>query len=159
VQAGLPTNQPPSRQPSAPPSQAATKSHSSGQSHQPSNPHKHKKPHKKPHKQPAPPAGRPSADELAASVVQYYSLVPGDTQDGWRMLTPSFQRDGAGGRGAYEKWWHSIDRVSVHNAQGSPPNRAVATLIYYFKSGRVVSERTTFGFVRQGGRLKINSQS
>jgi hypothetical protein len=34
-----------------------------------------------------------------------------------------------------------------------------ATLIYYFKDGRVVRERTAYGLVNEGGRLKISSST
>ena len=39
---------------------------------------------------------------------------------------------------------------------GLPPERAEATLTYYFKNGRVVTERTAFRLVDEDGRLKIS---
>jgi hypothetical protein len=103
------------------------------------------------------PNGPPSSGQLADSITHYYSVVPGDTNTGWQLLTPSYQQGTAGGRGTYERWWHSIDRVDVSDASGSPPGTATATLTYHFKDGRVVTERTQFGLVNQGGTLKINS--
>ena len=41
--------------------------------------------------------------------------------------------------------------------RGTPPSSAQATLTYYFKDGRVVRERTAYGLVNDGGRLKISS--
>jgi serine/threonine protein kinase len=106
---------------------------------------------------PSAPNGTPTSGQLADSITHYYSVVPGDTNTGWRLLTPSYQQGTAGGRGTYERWWNSIDRVDVSNATGSPPGTATATLTYHFKDGRVSTERTQFGMVNQGGTLKINS--
>ena len=40
-----------------------------------------------------------------------------------------------------------------------PPDSAQATLTYYFNDGRVGRERTAYGLVNDGGRLKINSST
>jgi hypothetical protein len=83
--------------------------------------------------------------------------VPGDLNDGWNLLTPSYQQGTADGRGSYERWWHSIDHVDISDVSASPPGTANATLTYYFKNGRQATDRTVFGLVRQDGTLKINS--
>jgi hypothetical protein len=44
----------------------------------------------------------------------------------------------------------------VSDVTGQPPNRAQATVTYYFKSGRVDTERTAYRFVNDGGKLKIS---
>jgi cytoskeletal protein RodZ len=103
------------------------------------------------------PTGTTTAQQLADSITHYYSVVPGDTSAGWQLLTPSYQQGTAGGRGSYEKWWQSIDRVDVSGASGSPPSTATATLTYHFRDGRVTTEQTEFGLVNQDGTLKINS--
>jgi hypothetical protein len=82
--------------------------------------------------------------------------MPGDTDRGWSRLTPSYQRTRARGRSSYEGFWNDIDRVSVSRVSGDPPNRAVATIRYVYKSGRVVRETTSFQLVKRGGELKIN---
>jgi eukaryotic-like serine/threonine-protein kinase len=38
-----------------------------------------------------------------------------------------------------------------------PPESTQATLTYYFKDCRIVRERTAYGLVNDGKRLKINS--
>ena len=50
-------------------------------------------------------------------------------------------------------------RVSVSGVTGLPPGRAQATITYYYKSGRVDTERTAFGLVEEGGQLKITSST
>ena len=72
-------------------------------------------------------------------------------------MTASYQTNHAGGRQAYQRFWDAINRVAVTDVRGIPPDGAQATLTYYFKDGRVVRERTAYGFVNEGGRLKINS--
>ena len=72
-------------------------------------------------------------------------------------MTTSYQTSHAGGRQAYERFWDAIDKISVSDVSGIPPNSALATITYYFNDGRVVRERTEYGLVNDGGRLKINS--
>jgi len=43
--------------------------------------------------------------------------------------------------------------------RGIPPDSAQATLTYYFNDGRVIRERTAYGLVNEGGRLKINNST
>jgi hypothetical protein len=74
-------------------------------------------------------------------------------------MTASYQTNHAGGRQAYERFWDAVDRISVADVRGIRPRSAQATLTYYFKDGRVVRERTAYGLVNEGGRLKINSST
>ena len=46
------------------------------------------------------PNGTPTSGQLADSITHYYSVVPGDTNTGWQLLTPSYQQGTAGGRGS-----------------------------------------------------------
>ena len=74
-------------------------------------------------------------------------------------MTANYQRNHAGGRSGYESFWRPIARVSASNVTGRPPGRAEATIIYYYRNGRVDTERTAFGLVEQGGMLKISSST
>ena len=100
-----------------------------------------------------------TAGQLADAVMHYFAVVPSNLDEGWSLLTPSFQQGRAGGRDNYDRYWNTINRVAVNNASGSSPHDASATLTYYFKNGRQVTEHTTFRFVRQGGVLKIDGES
>ena len=82
-----------------------------------------------------------------------------NTDAAWPRMTASYQTDHAGGRRAYQRFWDAIDRVTVSDVRGIPPRSAQATITYYFKDGRVVRERTAYGMVNEGGRLKINSST
>jgi eukaryotic-like serine/threonine-protein kinase len=103
--------------------------------------------------------GTPTAAQLRKAITSYYALMPGNTDQAWPRMTASYQANHAGGRQAYERFWDAIGRVVVSDVSGSPPGSAQATLTYYFKDGRVVTERTAYGLVNDGGDLKINSSS
>ena len=83
--------------------------------------------------------------------------MPRNTDAAWPRMTASYQTNHAGGRQAYQRFWDAVDRISVADVRGIRPRSAQATLTYYFKDGRVVRERTAYGLVNEGGRLKINS--
>ncbi len=99
----------------------------------------------------------PSATQLAEAISSYYALMPNQTDQAWRRLTPSYRRFPAGGRQGFERFWDAIARVSVRDARGNPPDEAEATITYVFKDGRVVTERTAYGLVNDDGQLKINT--
>lgn len=98
----------------------------------------------------------PTSAELAAAITDYYGLLPSGTDQGWSRLTTHFQTTTAHDRQYYQRFWDSIDRVSVSNAVGSPPNAARATITYHFKDGRVSVEPTAYTLVQDGGILKID---
>jgi hypothetical protein len=103
--------------------------------------------------------GPPSADQLAAVVSRYYSLVPGNLDQAFALLTPDYQTRVAGGRQAYQRFWDQYSAVTVTDVTGSPPSTVTATVAYTTKTGQVVRERTTFGLVDSGGVLKIGSST
>jgi hypothetical protein len=105
------------------------------------------------------PNGAPTDRQLADAVVRYFSLIPGNLDAGWNMLTPHFQNSRAQNRQTYDSYWGSVQRVDVSNASGQAPNRASATLTYHFKDGRVVTEQTSFRFARHDGTLEIDDES
>jgi eukaryotic-like serine/threonine-protein kinase len=104
-------------------------------------------------------AGTPSAGQLAGAIDEYFQLVPGDLNAGWSRLTPHFQQTRAQGRQSYDSYWNSVGRVDVSDVQGLPPDAVIATLVYHYKDGRVVTQQTRFRLVTQGGVLKIDEES
>jgi eukaryotic-like serine/threonine-protein kinase len=103
--------------------------------------------------------GAPTAAQLRQAITSYYALMPGNTDAAWPRMTASYQTNHAGGRQAYERFWDAIDKITVSDVSGTPPSSAQATITYYFNDGRVVRERTGYGLVDEGGRLKINSST
>jgi eukaryotic-like serine/threonine-protein kinase len=103
--------------------------------------------------------GTPTAAELRRAITSYYALMPRNTDAAWPRMTASYQTNHAGGRQAYQRFWDAISKITVADVRGIPPDSAQATLTYYFNDGRVVRERTAYGLVDEGGRLKINSST
>jgi hypothetical protein len=85
--------------------------------------------------------------------------MPRGTDQGWPRMTANYQTNHAGGRSGYERFWSPIARVSARDVVGRPPGRAEATIVYYYKNGQVITERTGFGLVEAGGQLKISSST
>ena len=105
------------------------------------------------------PAEEPTAAELAQAVTDYYGLLPDNTDAGWELLTPSYQRQ-AGGRDGYEDFWDDMDTVTVSAVRASAPDRVEATITYVERSGnRRSTERRSFRLVRSGRVLKIDQSS
>jgi hypothetical protein len=63
------------------------------------------------------------------------------------------------GRQGFERFWSAIERVDTQDVTATAPDHADATLIYHFKDGRVVVERTRYQLVDDGGTLKIADSS
>ena len=103
--------------------------------------------------------GRPSAQQLADAVSNYFQVVPSDLNTGWNLLTPHFQATRAQSWTVYQDYWNSVERVDVTSVSGQPPHTAIASLVYHYKDGRVVSQTTTFTLQRQDGVLKIAAES
>ena len=108
---------------------------------------------------PPPVQGPPNAAQLAAAVTRYYSLVPGNLDQAFSLMTADYQTRVAGGRQAYQRFWDGFSAVTATDVSGSPPSTVTATITYTSKGGQVTRERTTFGLVDDGGVLKIGSST
>jgi hypothetical protein len=103
--------------------------------------------------------GRPTSQQLADAITNYFQIVPGDLSAGWDLLTSHFQKSRAKNWATYQSYWNSVDHVDVTSVQGQPPHTATANLVYYYKNGQVVAQTTTFQLQRQDGVLKIAAES
>jgi eukaryotic-like serine/threonine-protein kinase len=103
--------------------------------------------------------GAATAAQLRQAITSYYALLPRNTEAAWPGMTDSYQRNHAGGRQAYQRFWDAISTITVTKVKGSPPGSAQATITYHFKDGRVIRERTAYGLIDDNGRLKINSST
>jgi tRNA A-37 threonylcarbamoyl transferase component Bud32 len=107
-------------------------------------------------------SGSPTADvaqQLTTAITDYYRLVPGNLSTAWNYLTPDYQQNTAKGMSGYTSFWGQIQSVTVSGVSADPPSTVVATLVYHYKNGNVVTERTSFQLVRQGGTWKIAHSS
>ena len=101
----------------------------------------------------------PTAAALAKAIVDYYALLPDNTDQGWQLLTQQYRHDHSLNKHDYENFWGSIASVSVSNSTGTAPNSAQATINYTFKDGRVAHELTRYGLVNEDGTWKIDSST
>ncbi|MGN6743051.1 MAG: serine/threonine-protein kinase [Amnibacterium sp.] len=108
----------------------------------------------------APPvSGPPTSRQLASAIRGYFALLPENTDAAWNRLTPSFQQGHAQGRAYFDSFWSRYSSVTASHVSGDAPDHATATLTYVAKDGTRTVERDTFRLVRQGGVLKIDSQT
>ncbi|GAA2038317.1 hypothetical protein GCM10009740_33140 [Terrabacter terrae] len=103
--------------------------------------------------------GGPVAGDPTRAVRDYYRLLPGDTDAGWARLTDRYRATTARDRATYDKFWASVDSVSVGQVKASGPGSVEATVRYDFSDGRRFEERTAYTLVRQDGVLKIDTSS
>lgn len=98
----------------------------------------------------------PSAEQRAVdTLVSYYSVMPGDLDAAWPMMTADYQVNHVGGREAYDAFWGDVASVAIADVTATGPDSAQATLTYTFTDGRVVQEVTAYRLVDEGGVLKI----
>jgi serine/threonine protein kinase len=108
-----------------------------------------------PNPSPPPDAGKTQEQRLVDTITTYYSLMPGNLDSAWPMMTADYQENHVGGRDAYESFWGDVENVTISDVSASPPDAAQATLTYYFTDGRVVQEVTAYRFAEEEGALKI----
>ena len=97
--------------------------------------------------------------QLASAITGYYQLVPADLGTAWGHMTANYQQNHAGGMTGYRQFWQQIAQVSLTAVTASPPDSVTATITYVYRNGNVVTERTQFGLVSEGGMWKIASSS
>jgi serine/threonine-protein kinase len=109
----------------------------------------------------APPTTAPPvADDPVAFVMNYCSLLPGNTDAAWALLSPAAQ-EAAGGRSGFDHFYGTIRSVSLQNVLESDNSTVDATVLYVAKAhGSTVSEPYRF-VVGPGpnGRMLIQSFS
>ncbi|HXT43430.1 MAG TPA: protein kinase [Pseudonocardiaceae bacterium] len=98
-------------------------------------------------------------EQLARAITDYYALVPGNLPAAWGRLTADYQQSHAGGFTGYQNFWNPVQRVTVFDVTAKQGSVVDATIDYFFKDGRVVEERTSYGLVADGGLWKIGSSS
>lgn len=102
-------------------------------------------------------AGQGTSEGPTSTVQNYYSLLPDNTDAAWNMLTAKFQNGRAGGRQTYDNYWGQIRTVTASNVTATGSSTVDALITYTYKTGRVISEETSFTLVQQGGAWKIDS--
>jgi eukaryotic-like serine/threonine-protein kinase len=100
-----------------------------------------------------------TADAMTGAVVDYYALMPDNTEDGFERLGPTLR---AQGFEAYDEFWDGIESVSVSDLRADPASRTVdATVVFVTKDGRTSTESHQFGLVpdESGDGLLIDTDT
>lgn len=103
---------------------------------------------------PASPQDTP--EQLGRAITDYYALMPGNLPAAWKRLTVNYQQNHAGGFTGYQTFWDPVQRVTVFDVSAKQGDTVDATIDYFFKDGRVVEERTSYGLVAGDGLWKID---
>jgi eukaryotic-like serine/threonine-protein kinase len=104
----------------------------------------------------APVQGTPDQVAEQQAIIDYYSLIPSNLQEGWQRLTPTYQRNTAGGFAGYTRFWGTMRQSSVRGVSPGAGDTVDATVIYVYEGGRTSQERTLFTMVQQDGTWKID---
>ncbi|HET9168042.1 MAG TPA: serine/threonine-protein kinase [Actinospica sp.] len=97
--------------------------------------------------------------QLSNAITHYYSLVPGNLDAAWGLMTSSYQQFPAEGETKYKQFWSQYRSVSLSNLVAQAPSTVTVTITYVSKDGSSQQERTKFGLVLQDGIWKINTSS
>ena len=96
---------------------------------------------------------------LREGVTRYYSLMPENTAEGWPLMTAYYKANTARSRQSYERFWSDFERVTVQGLSATSPDRARATIIYYYKDGRVMTELTSIRLAEEDGIFKLDDHT
>ncbi|RRO12870.1 serine/threonine protein kinase [Saccharopolyspora rhizosphaerae] len=95
-------------------------------------------------------------EKLVSTVKKYYTLVPDDLDDAWKLLGPSLQSQG---KDRYEAFWKQIDDVKIIGQPVQSGANVVVTL-QFTKDGKKSTEVHVLGMVANSeGDALINTDS
>jgi serine/threonine protein kinase len=98
-------------------------------------------------------------EQLRQAITDYYALIPANLPAAWKRLTSNYQQNHAGGFTGYQNFWNPVQRVTVFDISAKQGDTVDATIDYFFKDGRFVEERTSYGLVTEDGLWKIDSSA
>ncbi|GAA1306608.1 serine/threonine-protein kinase [Pseudonocardia xinjiangensis] len=108
--------------------------------------------------EPPPPNQAPPSDPVGF-VQTYYSLLPGNTDAAWAMLSPRAQQE-SNGRATFDGFYATVQSVTVRNARQTGSNTVQADLAFVNKNGSSSNELYRFVLGTDAdGRTTIESFS
>lgn len=99
----------------------------------------------------------PPAQTPGQALSAYYTLIPGNLQASFALLSDNFKRTRGQSFERYSSYWKGFSSVSVSNVSESG-NTVSATLTYVKAGGGSTTGKETFVLVQQDGRYLIDSQ-
>jgi hypothetical protein len=85
----------------------------------------------------------PGSTESTAFVQRYYSLLPGNTDAAWQLLSPQAQQ-ASGGRSGFDTFYGGLRSVSLQNVRSTGDNTVQATVVFMRNDGSSSSESYRF---------------
>jgi serine/threonine-protein kinase len=93
--------------------------------------------------------------QMRAELINYYTLLPNDTQDAWNYLAPDFRPRTT--FADFQKFYAGMNAVSVKNILPASGDTVDATITFVRSGGVTTHERYRFTFERGQDRLLIVS--
>jgi eukaryotic-like serine/threonine-protein kinase len=100
-----------------------------------------------------------SSKTAAEALTAYYSLLPGNLNQAWNLLTDRFKASKHQTLATYQGFWGDYSKVSAAIVSENGPGRVTAKVTYVMKSGGTKTDTNTFTLVQDGGVWKIDAQS
>ncbi|MCR6484108.1 protein kinase [Amycolatopsis sp. OK19-0408] len=95
-----------------------------------------------------------SAKTAAEALSTYYSLLPNNPAEAWKLLTDKFKASRHQTYETYTNWWGRFKSVNATNVKEAGPSRVTATVLY--DGGK--AETDTFTMVQVNGTWMIDGQ-
>jgi hypothetical protein len=76
-------------------------------------------------------------------VEHYYSLLPGNTNAAWQLLSPQAQQ-ASGGQTGFDNFYGGLRSVSLQNVRATGTNTVQATVVFVRNDGTSSTETYTF---------------
>ncbi|HWC81015.1 MAG TPA: serine/threonine-protein kinase [Pseudonocardiaceae bacterium] len=105
---------------------------------------------------PSPAGQAPDATAIKRFLVDYYGLLPHNTQAAFRELSPNYQRQN-GGFGVFQGFYRTIAAVRVREVTVIDSHTATAILVFAKKGGGTSTETYRFALITSNGHLLIDN--
>ncbi|MFI5613853.1 serine/threonine-protein kinase [Amycolatopsis sp. NPDC051903] len=100
-----------------------------------------------------------SPQDMGAALTHYFSLIPGNLQEGFGLLTDSFKATRHQTFATYQNFWDDYKSASASNVQVIGADRLSADITYVHSNGSRETNHHTYHMVDDNGVWKIDSES
>ncbi|MEV0069502.1 MULTISPECIES: serine/threonine-protein kinase [unclassified Amycolatopsis] len=100
-----------------------------------------------------------SPQSMEAALTNYFSLIPGDLQQGFGLLTDSFKASKHQTFATYQNFWDDYKSARASNVKSIGTDMLSADITYVSASGASQTNHHTYHMVNDNGVWKIDSES
>jgi serine/threonine protein kinase len=100
----------------------------------------------------------PTPEQQVQLVQDYFGLLPKHPREAWAKLSPQFQAKVNGGFEGYQKFWQTIDKVSVSNVRQTSPYVVQADVHYTKKDGHKTVEPKLYSIRWEGPNIFLDNE-